>query len=95
MVDQLADPLGIPYVGLTPRDVSQMLGVQEPQLELDLEHVVDLLPVNPRRFHADQLDLEGGQSVSQPEQILGRGGGLSDLLVVCAPLPGDSDAGCD
>jgi hypothetical protein len=78
---ELADPLGILYVGLLTRNVLHMPGVQQPALEVLFEHVVDRLPVRPRGLHPNQLDLEGGQPVPKPQEPSCRGVELADLLV--------------
>ncbi len=52
MLYQLADPLGVLYVGLPTGDVLEVPGVKKPQLKVVLQQIVDGLPVDPGGFHA-------------------------------------------
>jgi hypothetical protein len=61
MLDELADPLRVLDVGLSPGDVVQVLGVEQPALKAILERLEDGLPVHARRFHPDQRDREARQ----------------------------------
>ena len=74
VLGQLADPLGVAHVGLAPRHVAHVAGVQEPAIELLFEQVQDRLPIDAGGLHAHPGDPEADQPVPQGEQVLGEGG---------------------
>jgi hypothetical protein len=73
VLDQLADPHRVGHVGLAAGDVLEVLGVQQPHLEVVLQQVVHRLPIDPGRLHADHGNPEAGQPVAQQHQPRGRG----------------------
>jgi hypothetical protein len=46
VLEQLGDPLGVLDVGLAPRDVLDVAGVDQHQLEAAFQEVVDRLPID-------------------------------------------------
>src|SRR5215207_3357358 len=89
VLHKLADPLGVLDVGLPTGDVLEVPGVEKPQLEVVLQHVVDGLPVHSGGFHAHQPHPKGSQPVPQQQESSSGGGELSDLLVEALALVGD------
>jgi hypothetical protein len=53
VAEQVADPLGVPHVGLAAGDRLDVVGVADDQLEVALEDRVDRLPVDPGALHCD------------------------------------------
>src|SRR5215212_1541456 len=68
VLHELANPLGVLDVGLPAWDVLEVAGIEKPQLEVVLQHVVDGLPVDPGGFHAHQRHLKGSQPTSEQQQ---------------------------
>jgi len=59
-------------VGLSTRDLLDVAGVDQDQLEVVLEHVPDGLPVDAGGLHRDLGDLVGLEPVAQHEQAADR-----------------------
>jgi len=70
VLGQLADPLRVGHVGLPPRDVAHVPGVQEPAVELVFKHVEDGLPVHAGCLHAHPGHPEGHQPVPKGQKFL-------------------------
>jgi hypothetical protein len=85
VLDQLADPHRIGHIRLAAGHVLEVLGVQQPALELILEQVVDRLPVHPGRLHPDHGDPEARQPVPQQHQSR-RGGAKRPRLGLTGAL---------
>ena len=65
VLDHLRDRRRVGYVGLAAGHVVQVLGVDQPHLELVFEQVVDRFPVDPGGLHSRPGDLVFGQPVAQ------------------------------
>jgi len=57
MFDQARNPGGVRNIGLPPRDVVHVRGIQQLHLQRVLQQVVDRFPVIPGRLHTDDGDL--------------------------------------
>src|SRR5256885_13802907 len=66
-----SDPLAILDVGLPPRDLLDVLGVDQDDGESPFQEVEDRLPVDAGRFHSDMGHGEGGQPAGQFQQVIG------------------------
>ena len=66
---QLGDPIGFAHVGLAPRRLRQMAGVDDPHLAGCHRHVVDRLPVDPRAFHGHVCGAQTDQPGRQRQQV--------------------------
>jgi hypothetical protein len=64
VLKQLAEPLGVLDVGLAAGHVLDVLGVNEPELEVVLEQVIDRPPLDARRLHRDVRDAEPHEPVA-------------------------------
>jgi hypothetical protein len=63
---QLLQPLAVEHIAFTTRHVSDMLGVDEQDLEVPLfQDLVEWNPVNSGGFHGDRADAALGQPVCQ------------------------------
>ena len=65
---QLGDPLGVLDVGLAPRDLPHVAGVDQRQVEPPLQQVPDRLPVDAGRLHRGVGDPLGGEPVGQLQE---------------------------
>jgi hypothetical protein len=95
VLEQLAEPLGVPDVGLATGHVLDVLGVDEPELEVVLEQVVDRLPVDAGRLHRDVGDAEPLEPVAQRQQLAGHRRELCAELRAAALPVGHMRAGGD
>jgi hypothetical protein len=80
VLEQPAEPLGVLDVGLAARHILDVLGVDEPELEVVLEQVVDRLPVDAGGLHRDVGDAEALEPVAQRQQLAGDRGELGPQL---------------
>jgi hypothetical protein len=92
MREQIRDPHRVIHVGLPARDVLDMRGVREDEIERLLEDVPDWLPVDTRRLHRDVRDLVFGQPIRQGQQRRSRRSERSHI-VRRRSLGCDSNAG--
>ena len=74
VLDQLGDPHRVRDIGLAARHVPQMLGVDHPDREMVLQHVVDRFPIDAGRFHPDQRHLLRGQPFRERFELPGHRG---------------------
>src|SRR5215218_3812392 len=93
VLEQLAEPLGVLDVGLAAGHVLDVLGVDEPELEVVLEQVVDGLPVDAGGLHRNVRDAEPLEPVAQRQQLAGHGLKLGAQLRAPALLIGHVHAG--
>jgi hypothetical protein len=84
VLEQPADPHRIGDIGLAAGDVTQMLRVQKPALELTLEQIEDGFPVDAGRLHPHQRDREATKPVRQRDQPRSRCRERSCLLLTIA-----------
>jgi len=90
--EQLAQPGRVGNVGLATRDLLDVPGVDEQQLEIVLEHRPHRLPINAGRLHRDLRDPIGLEPVAQRQQSAHRRLELDDLLLTRATLAGNAHA---
>ena len=81
MGQQVGDPLRIADVGLAARDVPNVLGVGEHELEAFLQHVPDRPPVDPGRFHRHMRAAVSADPVGKRQQLAGRGRKVAGLVM--------------
>jgi hypothetical protein len=81
VLDRLGDPGRIGHIRLMPEHVPEMLGVQQPALDVVFQQVVDRLPAHPGGLHPHHLDLVAGQPVPQQHQPGGGGPNRAGLAV--------------
>jgi hypothetical protein len=70
-------------------------GVEKPQLEVVLQHIVDRLPVDACGLHTHQRHLEGSQPIPEQQKPSSGGSELPDLLVKTLALVRDPHARSD
>src|SRR5215469_12176128 len=87
VLEQLCQPRTVGHVGLAPRDLFELGGVDQEQLEVVLQHVVDRFPVDPGRIHCHVGHPLLAQPVAQCQQFTGGGGESADLLFNLAAGP--------
>jgi hypothetical protein len=95
VLEQLGDPLGVLDVGLPPRHLLDVPGVDQHQVESTLEQVPDRLPGDAGGLHGEVADPPLGQPVGQLEEVGGHGGEGADLAGDLAAGPDRADAGDD
>ena len=71
MRGHVRQPLGIGHIRFAARDVLDVMGVAQPQLEAFFKRIVDGLPIDPGRLHRDQGDLAFRQPPGQHRQPAG------------------------
>ena len=84
---QILEPLAIQHVGLSTRNVVDMLSIH--QMDFDttgLQNLEQRYPIHPRRFHGDRIDAALLKPVDQLVQILRKSQKRSHRIVV--PIPG-------
>ena len=79
MLQQPGDPGGVGAVGLAPRHLLEVLGVDQQQFAAALQHVEDGLPVHAGRLHGRVGHALGGQPVGQRQQARGVAGEGADF----------------
>ena len=72
MGEQIGDPGGVVDVGLAPRNVPNVLGVCEHELETAIEHMPDRLPVDTGGLHCDMGAAGRLQPVGERAEFTGR-----------------------
>ena len=81
VLHELADPFGVLDVGLSPRDVVQVLRVKQPALKALLERLKHGLPVHAGCFHPDQRHPGLGEPLAEPPKPSERRAKRSRLLI--------------
>ena len=81
VLHELADPFGVLDVGLSPRDVVQVLRVKQPALKALLERLKHGLPVHAGCFHPDQRHPGLGEPLAEPPEPSERRAKRSRLLI--------------
>jgi hypothetical protein len=86
----LGDPLAVLHVGLAPRDLLDVLGVDQQHLDGAFQQVEHRLAVHPGRCHGHDRDLLGPEPVEPVQQVGGRGPERLDFLAGAAVQPADT-----
>jgi hypothetical protein len=95
VLDELADPGRIAAVGLAAGDVAQVVGVEQPALELVFQQVGHRFPGGAGGLHADHAHLQGAYqapTANSPSAMAWEGTGLLAAFPVWAR---HADAGRD
>jgi hypothetical protein len=95
VLQKLGYPLGVLDVGLPPRHLLDVPGIDQQQLEAAFQEVIDRLPIDPGRFHRHMGHPLGGQPVGQVQQLGRRGAEASHVLIHPALGVDPPDAGHD
>ena len=83
-------PGGVDGVGLAPRHVLDVAGVDQHHLEVGLQDVVDGLPIHPGGLHGHVGHSQRAQPVREGEQVGRRRAEGGDLFGASAPLVGEA-----
>src|SRR4029077_15607317 len=85
-LQELRDPLRIFHVGLSPRHFLDVLGINDPNLQMPFKHVEHRLPVHSGRFHRRVRYLFVCQPLAQLHKIGGHGPKAPQRALHCAIL---------
>jgi len=83
---QSCQPLTVSHVGLPPRHVLDMAGVDQDHCDLPLQNVMHGTPVNSSAFHGHHRAVIHRQPLSKTQQLIGEGGKFLYTLIDFAPI---------
>jgi len=73
VTQKTGQPLAVANIGLPPRDILYVSGIDQDDLHVAFEHIVNGAPVDPRALHSHNWAIMLAEPVSHSDEIIGEG----------------------